>query len=73
MTRNTQPQALPGVGQLNLVDLQDGHALHEKRHRERSAVDFVREHLGRQAQALKRQGLSQLGVANTRSRHLAAK
>lgn len=73
MTRNTQPQALPRVGQLHLVDLKDGHALHEERHRERSAVDFVREHLGRQAQAFKRQGLRQLRVANTRRRHLAAK
>ena len=73
MFSNTQPQALTGVGQPHLVDLQDGHALHEESHRERSAVDFVREHLGRQAQALKRQGLSQLSVTNTRRRHLAAK
>lgn len=70
---SSSTQALRGVGQPDLVDLADGHALQEERQRERSAVDFVREHLGRQAQALKRQSLGQLSIANTCSRHLAAK
>ena len=55
MFSNTQAQALLGVGQPHLVDLQDGHALQEERERERPAIDLVREHLRRQVQTLKQQ------------------
>lgn len=55
MPSNTQLQASFGVGQAHQVDLQDDHAAQEKRERERPAIDLVREHLGRQVQALKQQ------------------
>jgi len=55
MSSNTQAQALLGIDQRDLVDLQNGHAPQEERERERPAIDLVREHFRRQVQALKQQ------------------
>lgn len=43
------------LAQPDLFDLQYGHAPQEERHRERPAVDLVRQHLWRQAQPLKQE------------------
>lgn len=51
-----QPAGRPSA-QLDLVDLQRCHAAQEEGHRERPAVDLVRNHLARQAQALAQQRL----------------
>lgn len=57
MSSNAQSKASSGISQPDLVDLQRRHAAQEEGHRERPAVDLVRDHLARQAQALAQQRL----------------